>query len=223
MVRIRGLPGNLTAQPIDPWVTARAGHHKRVLGGQRPLIIVEPSTEAGMVWSMTSGDAAVLEGTDPRARAFGYAQRRIWVFWAWWYGAVHFITGAADGTLSAILGQDPERGIFMMVLGTALSALGWLLTLGLRFRRKLPEPASDVLRVEQALRTNRSAIKTSVIVSVLIVAALITLTPNGRSPGSLPIVGLVTALLTSITGGMAYSASVLRNSGELYARWLERR
>ena len=171
MVRIRGLPGNLTAQPIDPWVTARAGHHKRVLGGQRPLIIVEPSTEAGMVWSMTSGDAAVLEGTDPRARAFGYAQRRIWVFWAWWYGAVHFITGAADGTLSAILGQDPERGIFMMVLGTAL----------------------------------------------------ITLTPNGRSPGSLPIVGLVTALLTSITGGMAYSASVLRNSGELYARWLERR
>jgi hypothetical protein len=39
----------------------------------------------------------------------------------------------------------------------------------------------------------------------------------------LPIVGLIAAALMSITGGPAYSASLLKNSGELYARWLKRR
>jgi hypothetical protein len=39
----------------------------------------------------------------------------------------------------------------------------------------------------------------------------------------LPIIGLIAAALMSITGGMAYSSSLLKNSGELYARWLERR
>jgi high-affinity Fe2+/Pb2+ permease len=62
-----------------------------------------------------------------------------------------------------------------------------------------------------------------VIVSVLIVAALILSTPEGKSQELLPIIGLIAAALVSITGGMAYSASLLKNSGELYARWLERR
>lgn len=82
---------------------------------------------------------------------------------------------------------------------------------------------SDIPSVERALWTNHPAIKASVIVSVLIVAALVTLTPNGRSPETLPIVGLVTALLMSITGGFAYSSSLLENSNEIYARWLESR
>jgi hypothetical protein len=55
--------------------------------------------------------------------------------------------------------------------------------------------------VGQALRTNFGAIKASPIISALIVAAV----------------------LVSITGGMASSASLLKNRGELYAGWLERR
>lgn len=220
--RIRGLPRHLTS--LRPTAdNFSLGLVSRLPGGRPPAVMVEHTAEAGRVWSMTLGDAAVVAGTDPRALAFGYAQRRIWVFWAWWYGAVFFITGAVDGTLSAIVGQDPERGLFMIVMGAAFSVLGWLLTLGLRFRRKLPKPASDIPRVEQALRTNPPAIKTLVIVSVLIVAALITLTPNGRSQELLPITGLVAALLMSITGGFAYSSSLLENSNAIYARWLERR
>ncbi|WP_406638237.1 hypothetical protein [Pseudarthrobacter quantipunctorum] len=171
---------------------------------------------------MTLGDAAAV-ATDPRVQAFGYAQRRTWVFFAWWYGAVITIPGAVDAGLSGLLGQDPERGIFTMALGAGLSALGWLVTLGVRFSRKLPKPASDIPRVEQALRTNPLAIKVSVIVSVVIVAALILFIPEGKSHELLPIIGFVGATLMSITGGLAYSTSVLKNSGELYARWLERR
>jgi hypothetical protein len=171
---------------------------------------------------MTLGDATAV-ATDPRALAFGYAQRRSWVFFAWWYGAVIAIPGAVDAGLSGLLVQETDRGIFMMFLGASISVVGWLATMGVRFSRKLPKPASDIPRVEQALRTNPPAIKVSVIVSVLIVAALILLMPEGKSQELLPIIGLIAAALVSITGGMAYSASLLKNSGELYARWLERR
>jgi hypothetical protein len=58
---------------------------------------------------------------------------------------------------------------------------------------------------------------------VLIVAALILFMPEGKSQELLPIIGLIAAALMSITGGMAYSAHLLKNSSELYARWLERR
>ncbi|WP_146069263.1 hypothetical protein [Arthrobacter sp. ZGTC412] len=173
---------------------------------------------------MTLGDtAATMAATDPRAQAFGYAQRRSWVFVAWWYGATLAIPGAVDAGLSGLLGQDPERGIFMMIFGAVGSALGWLLTLGVRFSRKLPKPASDIPRVEQSIRINPSVIRFSVIGAVLIAAGLVLFTPNGRSPQVLPIVGLIAAAQLSIAAGVAYSGWLLKNSAELYSRWLERR
>ncbi|WP_458781874.1 hypothetical protein [Arthrobacter sp. D3-16] len=167
---------------------------------------------------MTLGDAEVA--TDPRAPAFGYAQRRTWVFFAWWYGAVIAIPGTVDAALS---GQDPERGIVTMALGAAISALGWLVTLGVRFTRKPPKPASDIPRVEQAIRINPRVVKFAVIGSFVIAAGLLLLTPNGRSPDTIPITGVVAAAQLSIAGGVAYSGWLLKNSGELYSRWLERR
>ena len=132
------------------------------------------------------------------------------------------IPGAVDAGLSGFLGQDPERGVITMALGAAVSALGWLVTLGVRFSAKPPKPASDIPRVEQAIRINPTVIKVSVIGAVLIAAGLILLTPNGRSPEVLPIVGLIAAAQLSIAAGVAYSGWLLKNSGELYARWLER-
>lgn len=178
-------------------------------------------SNAGMLGSMTLGDATAV-ATDPRAEAFSYAQRRAWVFFAWWYGTVIAVPGAVDAALSGLLGQDTERGIIAMALGAGLSSVGWLVTLGVRFSRKLPKPATDIPRVDQALRTNPPAIKLSVIVSVLVVAALILFMPEDKYQELLPIIGFVAAALASVTGGMAYSASLLKNSGELYARWLER-
>jgi hypothetical protein len=171
---------------------------------------------------MTLGDAAAV-ATDPRAPAFGYAQRRTWVFFAWWYGAVIAIPGAVDVGFSGLLGQDPERGIFTMAFGAAVSALGWIVTLRVRFSRTLPKPASDLPRVEQAIRINPGVIKFLLIATLLIVAALIMLTPKGMSPETIPITGLVAASILSITGGMAYSGWLMKNSSGLYSHWLERR
>lgn len=133
---------------------------------------MEQPTAADIVGGMTLGDAATLAATDSRAQAFGYGQRQSWVFWAWWYGATLAIPGAVDAGLSGFLGQESDRGIFLTILGAAGSALGWLLTLGVRFSRKTPKPASDIPRVEQSIRINPGVIKFSVIGAVLIAAGL---------------------------------------------------
>jgi hypothetical protein len=133
------------------------------------------------------------------------------------------VTAAVDAGLSGLLGQETERGTFVMILGAAGAALGWLLTLGVRFSRKPPKPASDIPRVEQASRINPGVVKFSVLGSMLILAALALFTPKGASPQGLPILGLIAAAQLSIAGGIAYSVWLMKNSGELYAQWLERR
>lgn len=171
---------------------------------------------------MTLGETTVVPA-DERALAFGYGQRRSWVFWAWWYGMVLAITGLADAALSLLVGQDPSRGIWMILLGAAVSVLGWLVTLGLRFSKKPPKPASDVPRVEQALRINPWVVKGQVGVAVLVGVALVFLTPNGRSPEVLPYVSFVVVAILSLAAGTARSAWLMRHSAELYQDWLERR
>lgn len=171
---------------------------------------------------MTWGDATVV-AADPRAPAFGYVQRRACVFSAWWFGAIIAIPGVVDTALSWLLGQDTERGLTFVALGAVLSSMGWLVTVGVRFSRKLPKSATDIPRVDQALRTNPRANKVAALISFLIVAAMLLFMPEDRYRELLPITGLVAASLASIIVGMVYTTSLLQNSGELFARWLERR
>lgn len=159
---------------------------------------------AGRVRFMTLGDATAV-AADERALELGYAQRRSWIFWAWWYGMAVAITGAADASLSGLVGQDTSRGGEMVLLGAPLSALGWLLTLGIRFSKKLPKPAKDVPRVEQGIRINPGVVRFLVIATVLIAAAMIFLTPRGTSSETLPYTGLVAAAILSLAAGMARS------------------
>ncbi|MGX5717171.1 hypothetical protein [Arthrobacter sp. MAHUQ-56] len=171
---------------------------------------------------MTLGDATAV-ATDERALELGYAQRRSWIFWAWWYGVALAITGAADAILSGLVGQDTSRGVGMVLLGAPISAVGWLLTIGVRFSKKLPKPARDVPRVEQGIRINPGVVRVLVIATVLIAAAIVFLTPRGTSPETLPYTGLVATAILSLAAGMARSGWLFRNSNQLYARWLERR
>lgn len=170
---------------------------------------------------MTLGDATAAD-TDHRAMAYGHGQRRSWIFWAWWYGVTLAVTGSADAGLSGLFAQDTDRGILMMILGGIATAIGWLLTLGVRFSRKPPKPATDIPRVEQGIRINPAVVKFLVLATVLIAAALAFLTTKGATPETLPDIGLVAACILSLAGGMAYSGWLMRNSGELYSRWLER-
>ncbi|MDQ0690924.1 hypothetical protein [Arthrobacter sp. W4I7] len=73
-----------------------------------------------------------------------------------------------------------------------------------------------------AIRINPHLIKVSVIAAVVIAASLVLLTPNGRSAEVLSITGLIAAARLAITGDLACTGWLMKNSGELYARWLER-
>ena len=46
-----------------------------------------------------------LRDDEMRAGASGFAQRRSWVFWAWWYGAGPAISGACRPGSPAFLGR----------------------------------------------------------------------------------------------------------------------
>ncbi|WP_087874406.1 hypothetical protein [Arthrobacter globiformis] len=161
--------------------------------------------------------------TDPRAAAFGFAQRKAWVFSAWWYGAIFSFSGVVHCVLAGILGQSAELGIFLAILGTVLAAVGWVLTMWPRFTRKLPKPASDIPRVEQGIRIAPGMIRTLLIASGLGIGALVLFTPKGASPEMLPILGILVAVPLGVAAGLAYTGWLMRNSAELYARWLERR
>lgn len=161
--------------------------------------------------------------TDPRATAFGFAQRRSWVFSAWWYPIVLTISGVLHAGLAVVLGQSTELGIFMAILGAIFASLGWVFTAWPRFTRKPPKPASDIPRVEQGIRITPGMIRTVLIASGLGIGALVLFTPNGGSPETLPMLGMLVTLPVGVAAGLAYTGWLMKNSAELYARWLERR
>ncbi|WP_045730423.1 hypothetical protein [Pseudarthrobacter chlorophenolicus] len=171
---------------------------------------------------MTLGDATAM-AADERALELGHAQRRSWIFWAWFYGAALAITGAVDAMLSGLVGQDTSRGRETIFLGAPISAAGWLLTIGVRFSTKLPKPAKDLPRLEQGIRLTPGLVKVLVIAAVLIAAAMIFLTPRGTSLETLPYTGLLATAILSVAAGLARSGWLFRNSRQLYLRWLERR
>lgn len=190
---------------------------------------------------MTSGDAALrpqstsapadsaagIAGTEAaeshRLHGYGYGQRLISIFWGWWYGVMLIIAGVSDAALSFNLNQGTDRGISMAVIGGGILIIGWLLTLRLRFTRNIPKPASYGWRVERGIKASPMAVKVCAICTVVIVVALAVFTPSGGLPEIIPILGLVTAVGLTLTAGLAYSGWLMKNSGELYARWLERR
>ena len=168
-----------------------------------------------------------MTGVDPSVMTpeagYGFAQRKAWVFSAWWYPGVLALSGAVYGVFALLLGQSPETGVVMAILGTALSALGWALTIAPRFTRKRPRPASDIPRVEQGIRTTPITIRTLLIAGALAVAALMLFTPGGASVDVLPLFGLLVTLILGMCAGLAHIRRLMMNSAELYATWLKRR
>lgn len=100
---------------------------------------------------------------------------------------------------------------------------GWSLTAWPRFTRNPPAPASDIPRVKQGIRSTAGMIRTILIVSALGVAALVLFTPNGGSPETLPMLGMLVIWPLGLAAGLTYTQRLMMNSAELYARWLEHR
>lgn len=66
-------------------------------------------------------------------------------------------------------------------------------------------------------------IRTILMVSALGVAALLLFTPNGGSPETLPMLGMLVIWPLGLAAGLTYTQRLMMNSAELYARWLEHR
>jgi hypothetical protein len=165
-----------------------------------------------------------MTGTpDPRAAAFGFGQRRSWVFFAWWYPSIIGLSGAAYALLALIVGQDTGLGTSMMILGAALAGLGWVLTLKPRFTRKHPKPASDIPRVDQGIRITPGIIWTVLAGAAVLMLLLVVSVPEAASPESVPVLGLLLAWPAGVSAGLAYTRWLMVNSGRLYAKWLNRR
>ena len=96
--------------------------------------------------SMTPDITGTDTGVDSEGTAFGLAQRRSWVFSAWWYPAVLSVSGAVQAGLALAVGQSAQAGIVLASLGAVSAALGWALTAGQRFTRRPPKPGSDIPR-----------------------------------------------------------------------------
>ena len=128
----------------------------------------------------------------PDATAYGYAQRRSWIFFAWWYPAV-------------------------------LASTGWALTAWLRFTRRPPRPASNLLRVERGIRGTPVMVWTILVATTAAVAALILFTLNGASPENLPVLGLLVTVPLGSAAGLLHTRRLMCNNAGLHARWLERR
>ena len=119
--------------------------------------------------------------------ALAHAQRRTWVLASWMYGAIIAASGAAYVLASAVTGNDREIGIGMTIVGAAIAGLGWLASAPKRFTRKIPKPAMDVPRAEQAIRINKGVVVSSNIAMAVIILALAVFAPRGTAPDFIPI------------------------------------
>ena len=144
-------------------------------------------------------------------------------FSAWWYPAALAASGAVQAGLALVLGQSPETGIVLAVLGAVLAALGWAVTAWPRFTRKPPKPAAGIPRVEQGIRITPLIIRTILVLSAVAVAALVLFTPKGGSPEMLPLLGMLVIWPLGFAAGLAYTRRLMLDSAGLYARWRERR
>lgn len=159
----------------------------------------------------------------PDAAAFGLAQRRSWVFSAWWYPAVLAVSGAVHAGLTQALALNPETGVVLAILGAAGSALGWALTAWPRFTRKAPRPAADIPRVEQGIRITPGVIRTILIAGALGIGALVLFTPDGGLTESLPLLGMLVLWPLGLAAGLARTRRLMLDSAGLHTRWLDRR
>jgi hypothetical protein len=155
--------------------------------------------------------------------ATGYAQRRIWVFYAWWWPVIFTAGGLLYALPAAIAGnpQDLETGIIMFILGAVMSVLGWLMSLKPRFSKKEPKPATDMNRVAQALRIHAGVRLVNIIFLGLILIALV-FAPNPNKQEILSLAGLFIGIYAATLIGMEYRYKLLKNSAMHYWNWKEK-
>lgn len=93
------------------------------------------------------------------AQAVAIAQRKSLLFSAIWYPVLTALGGLTHLVLSLLLGEPLDIGIGFIIIGSVLTLLMWLATLGKRYSKKPPKPAKDMIRLGWAIRTNPPVIR----------------------------------------------------------------
>jgi hypothetical protein len=172
---------------------------------------------------MFGSAATIRPEPSPDNYALAHAQRRTWVLGSWMYGAILAAAGAAYVLTSMGTGHDPETGTAMTILGAAIAVLGWIASARQRFTRKIPKPAMDVPRAEQAIRINKPVVVASNIAMAAIILALAVLAPRGTAPDVLPILAALSVWAPLLGVLILRSTRLLVERGARYDRWLQNR
>lgn len=143
------------------------------------------------------------------AQSVATAQRRIILFSFVWYPTVLALSGVAHLAVSWHLDEPLDIGTGLLVLGSGLALVLWLLTLGKRFAKKPPEPARHLHRVDLSIRTARLRIAVACVGGALL--AINTVVQLGWQSSGFPrdVIPL-SALFATYLFGVAY--------GHAYAR-----
>ncbi|TKV28344.1 hypothetical protein FDK12_06635 [Arthrobacter sp. NamB2] len=88
------------------------------------------------------------------AQAVAIAQRKTLLFSAIWFPTLTALGGVAHLLVSLLLQQTLEIGIVFIIIGSVLTLLMWLVTLGKRYSKTPPKSARDMIRLGWALHTN---------------------------------------------------------------------
>ncbi|WP_146187546.1 hypothetical protein [Arthrobacter sp. HMWF013] len=155
--------------------------------------------------------------------ALAYAHRRTWVMASWMYGAIIAASGAAYVLASAVTGHDAGTGMGMIVFGAAMAAVGWLASAPKRFTRKIPKPAMDVPRAEQAIRINKGVVVASNIVMAAIILAAAVFAPRGTAPDVVPILAALSVWAPLLGFLILRTTRFLSERGPRYDLWLHDR
>ena len=152
--------------------------------------------------------------------ALGYGRRRIILEGAMLGGLCIAGSGLAWAVSALLLGMSAESGVHMLGLGAVLSGLGWLVTLGGRFTRKVPKPLPDAKDVELNLRLNVMAMWTVLGLVWAACLALWLFAPLGREPDAAVLLPSFMAFPTCLVASVLYMRPIMRRRTTLYTRWL---
>lgn len=155
--------------------------------------------------------------------ALGYGQRRVALVAAMIGGLV--ITGAGLGWLlgAAVFGESLESGLIMTGLGIFMTGLGWLITAGLRFTRKLPNPQTNGRKVAGSTRNSVVGGWLAIALFLLGILALFLFAPRGRQPDMLALFPMLLAVPVVMLLCFYRIRHIMLNRNKHYATWLAKR
>lgn len=167
-----------------------------------------------------AGPGAGATAEDFDRRALGYAQRRVVLQTALMGGLCITVAGATWALSSAALAQSPGNGLIMVLVGAAVTALGWLATAWLRFTGRPPTAVEGTARLDKA--PGNRIISGWIAVGLIFAACLAALlfAPRGKEPDAVAVILMIMSCPLVMLAGFYRIRRIMRGRSEAYTRWI---